>query len=167
MFLTSIQTNHLGGVMVCFPQVLQIHGWVFSGVCVALSIFFLCNVLQIVVFPFVLFLLAIVLSVLLRFTDYDCSFGIFKFSLQYLRFLLCDISIYTIAKLGPFIVFIHNDKRLSRRLEMIILYGSADKYHRKPIICTSNMHNGFFFQNKLFLGCFNQTFYGEKPDAVY
>jgi hypothetical protein len=34
--------------------------------------------LLIVVFPFVLFLLAIVLSVLLRYTDSDCPFGIFK-----------------------------------------------------------------------------------------
>ena len=35
-------------------------------------------VLLIVVCPFVLFHLAIVLSVLLRYTDFDCSFGIFK-----------------------------------------------------------------------------------------
>jgi hypothetical protein len=35
-------------------------------------------VLQIVVCPFVLFLLAIVLSVLLRYTDSDYPFGIFK-----------------------------------------------------------------------------------------
>ncbi len=34
--------------------------------------------LLIVVCPFVLFLLAIVLSVLLRYTDSDCPFGIFK-----------------------------------------------------------------------------------------
>ena len=38
----------------------------------------LCNVLQIVVCPFVLFLLAIVLSVLSRFTDCDYPFGTFK-----------------------------------------------------------------------------------------
>ena len=43
------------------------------------SIFsFMCNVLQIVVCPFVLFLLAIVLSVLLQFTDFDYPFGIFN-----------------------------------------------------------------------------------------
>ena len=35
-------------------------------------------VLLIVFCPFVLFLLAIVLSVLLRYTDTDCPFGIFK-----------------------------------------------------------------------------------------
>ena len=35
-------------------------------------------VLYIVVCPLVLFRLAIVLSVLLRFTDSDCPFGIFK-----------------------------------------------------------------------------------------
>ena len=39
-------------------------------------------VLLIVVCPFVLFLLAIVLSVLLRYTDSDCPFGIFKHFLQ-------------------------------------------------------------------------------------
>jgi hypothetical protein len=42
-------------------------------------------VLLIVVCPFVLFLLAIVLSVLLRYTDSDCPFGIFKL------FLILDI----------------------------------------------------------------------------
>jgi hypothetical protein len=35
-------------------------------------------VLLIVVCPFVLFLLAIVLSVLLQYTDSDCPFGIFQ-----------------------------------------------------------------------------------------
>ena len=40
---------------------------------------FLCSVLQIVVCPSVLFLLAIVLSVLLRFTASDYTFGIFQF----------------------------------------------------------------------------------------
>ena len=37
-----------------------------------------CEVIVIVVCPFVLFLLAIVLSVLLRYTDSDYPFGIFK-----------------------------------------------------------------------------------------
>jgi hypothetical protein len=40
------------------------------------------HVLLIVVCPFVLFLLAIVLSVLLRYTDSDCPFGIFKLFLN-------------------------------------------------------------------------------------
>ena len=42
---------------------------------------------DIVVCPFVLFLLAIVLSVLLRYTDSDCPFGIFKlfFNTQFPR----------------------------------------------------------------------------------
>ena len=41
-------------------------------------------VLQIVVCPFVLFLLVIVLAVLLRYTDSDYTFGIFKlFLLNY------------------------------------------------------------------------------------
>jgi len=40
-------------------------------------------VLLIVVCPFVLFLLAIVLSVLLRYTDSECPFGIFKLFLQW------------------------------------------------------------------------------------
>ena len=47
------------------------------------SIFsFMCNVLQIVVRPFVLFLFAIVLSDLLRFTDSAHPFGIFKLFLS-------------------------------------------------------------------------------------
>ena len=41
------------------------------------------NVLLIVVCHFALFLLAIVLSVLLRYTDSDCPFGIFKLFLCY------------------------------------------------------------------------------------
>ena len=46
------------------------------------SIFsFLCNHLQIVVCPFVLFLLVIALYVLLRFTASDYPFGIFKLDL--------------------------------------------------------------------------------------
>jgi hypothetical protein len=45
-------------------------------------------VLLIVVCQFVLFLLAIVLSVLLRYTDSDCSFGIFKL---FLHVLLSEI----------------------------------------------------------------------------
>ena len=50
---------------------------VFSGVRVTRSLV-LCVCLQIFVCPFVLFLLAIVLSVLLRCTDSDYPFGIFK-----------------------------------------------------------------------------------------
>ena len=42
---------------------------------------FMCNILQIVVCPFVLFLLPIVLSVL-QFTDSDYPFGIFKLFCQ-------------------------------------------------------------------------------------
>ena len=39
---------------------------------------FMCNSLQIIACPFILFLLAIVLSVLLRFTASDYPFGIYK-----------------------------------------------------------------------------------------
>ena len=49
---------------------------------VFLDLQFYVYVLQIVVCPFVLFLLAIVLSVLLRYTDSDYPFGIFKLFLQ-------------------------------------------------------------------------------------
>jgi hypothetical protein len=45
---------------------------------VLLDLQFYLYVLLIVVCPFVLFLLAIVLSVLLRYTDSDYPFGIFK-----------------------------------------------------------------------------------------
>ena len=54
---------------------------VFSGVRVTRSLV-LMYVLSIVVCPFVRFLLAIVLSVLLRYTVSDCPFGIFKLYLE-------------------------------------------------------------------------------------
>ena len=50
-------------------------------------------VLYIVVWPFVLFLFAVVLSALLRHTDYDCPFGIFKLFLTMLYFLFFIIFI--------------------------------------------------------------------------
>ena len=53
---------------------------VFSGLCVTRSLILYVCVVD-VVCPFVLFLLAIVLSIL-RFTDYDYPFGIFKLFLQ-------------------------------------------------------------------------------------
>ena len=60
---------------------------VFSGVRVTRSLVLYMYVLQIVVCPFVLFLLAIVLSVLLRQTDSDYHFGIFKLFLQLFKAL--------------------------------------------------------------------------------
>jgi hypothetical protein len=54
-----------------------VHPWYFIGVRVTRSlVLYVC--LLIVVCPFVLFLLVIVLSVLLRFTESDYPFGIFK-----------------------------------------------------------------------------------------
>ena len=50
---------------------------VFSGIRVSRSLF-LCSALKVVVSPFVLFLLAIVLSVVPRITDSDYPFRIFK-----------------------------------------------------------------------------------------
>ena len=50
---------------------------------VLLDLWFYMYVLEIVVCPFVLFPLAIVLSVLLRYADFDSPFGIFKFLLRY------------------------------------------------------------------------------------
>jgi hypothetical protein len=54
---------------------------VFSGVRVTRS--FVLYILLIVVCPFVLLPLVIVLSVLLRYTDSDCPFGIFKLYLTH------------------------------------------------------------------------------------
>ena len=54
---------------------------VFSGIRVIRSLV-LCNAVYIVVCPFVFFLLSIVLSVLLRFTYSDYTFGIFKLFLN-------------------------------------------------------------------------------------
>jgi len=54
-------------------------------------------VLQIVVCPFVLFLLAIVLSVLLRYTDSDYPFGIFKLFLANLIIFISYLFILIIV----------------------------------------------------------------------
>ena len=62
------------------------------------SIFsFLCDVLQVVVSPFVRFLLSIILSVLLRFTLSDYPFGIFKL---FLIIWLSNISILSVPDKG-------------------------------------------------------------------
>ena len=66
------------------PEFIQ----VFSGVCVLLDLWFYVYVLQIVVCPFVIFHLAIVLSVLLRFTDSDYPLVSSNFS-YWVVFLLC------------------------------------------------------------------------------
>jgi len=55
---------------------------VVSGVRVSRSLVLYVCLVDIVVCPFVLFLLAIVLSVLLRYTDSDWPFGIFKLILM-------------------------------------------------------------------------------------
>ena len=56
--------------------------YVFSGFCVTRSLVYM-YVLSIIVCPFVLFLLAIVLSALLRYTVSDCPFSIFKLFFDY------------------------------------------------------------------------------------
>jgi hypothetical protein len=56
----------------------------FSGVRVTRSlVLYVCFVDRCLSFKFVLFLLAIALSVLLRYTDSDCPFGIFKLYLTH------------------------------------------------------------------------------------
>ena len=62
----------------------------FSGVRVAQSSVFLCNVLEIIVCPFVLFLFAIVLSVLIWFTVSGYLFGIFQISF-FLSLFFCSL----------------------------------------------------------------------------
>jgi hypothetical protein len=62
---------------------------VFSRVRVTRSlVLYVCFL--IVVCPFVLFLLSIVLSIFLRYTDSDCPFGIFKLFLCFSEFI-CDV----------------------------------------------------------------------------
>ena len=82
--------------------------WVFSAThfstmtdkCIVFfSSFFCDNLLLIVVCHFVLFLLAIMLSVLLRYTDSDCPFGIFKLFL-----LLLNDQIFLLENVGHFCV---------------------------------------------------------------
>jgi hypothetical protein len=67
--------------------------------------------LLIVVCPFVLFPLAIVLSVPLRYTDYDCPFGIFKL---FFVLGLCEIYVSYIIPVKLF------QKRLSAYLMKVI-----------------------------------------------
>jgi hypothetical protein len=55
-------------------------------------------ILLVVVCPFVLFLLDIVLSVLLRYTEYDCPFGIFKIFFQ-INFSKFSINVGDIGKI--------------------------------------------------------------------
>jgi len=57
----------------------------FSGVCVTQSlVLYVCFVYRYIfcICSFLPFILAIVLSVLLRYTNYDCPFGIFKLFLK-------------------------------------------------------------------------------------
>ena len=61
-------------------------------------------VLLIVVCPFVLFLLAIVLSVVLRYTDYDYPFGIF-WPLCCLFFFAIRIMITPLVSFGHCVVY--------------------------------------------------------------
>jgi hypothetical protein len=60
-------------------------------------------VLLIVVCPFVLFLLAIVLSVLLRDTDSDYPFGIFKLFLYQARKFNCHVYVLGVS----FVIFVY------------------------------------------------------------
>ena len=62
------------------------------------DLLFYMNVLSIDVCPFVLFLLVIVLSVLLRYTVSDCPFGIFK--------LFCDIWLFLLIHKRPYLLII-------------------------------------------------------------
>ena len=81
---------------------------------------FLCSILQIVVCPFVLYLLAFIdLRILIT------SFVSPNFSYTIYIFIILHFS-QIVLKSGPSIVFIHNDKRLSKRLILIILYGNFD-----------------------------------------
>ena len=71
---------------------------VFSGVCVTRSLV-LCVIFVDCVCSLVLFVLVIVLSVLLRYTDSDYLFGIFKLFLSFCTFsfghcVVCSSSIY-------------------------------------------------------------------------
>ena len=86
-FVTRVTRRMPLGEQELLPfRITRVHPGFWWGSCH--SIFsFMCSVLQIVVCPFVLFRLTIVLSVL-RFTDFDYLFGIFKL------FLYQKLSIY-------------------------------------------------------------------------
>jgi hypothetical protein len=70
---------------------------VFSGIRVTRSLLYV-YLLKIVACPFVLFLFAIVLSVLLRYTNYDYPFGIFKLFLFKKDVVRTDFDIYVLIK---------------------------------------------------------------------
>ena len=78
----------------------------FSGACVTRSLVLLCSVLQIAVCLFVLFHLAIVLSVL-RFTDSEYPFGIFK-----LFYFLLPVYYFSSASLFTSVFFLLNFSKL-------------------------------------------------------
>ena len=91
-------------------------------------------VLQTVVYPFVLFLLAIVLSVLFRYTDSDYPFGIFKLFFVYLRqaymtLFECWVSCLPKRSLSNFVQRHRNKKLFNRLLSTywFIMNTDADK----------------------------------------
>ena len=69
-------------VPVIYQQQLSQRKYFFRHVNITKIFSFLCNVLQIVICPFVFFLLVFVLSVLLRFTASNYPFDIFKLFLH-------------------------------------------------------------------------------------
>jgi hypothetical protein len=70
---------------------------------VLLDLWFYMYVFFIVVCPFVLFLLAIVLSVLLRYTVSDCPFGIFKHFLL-LHVIVCNSILESVRGVEDFVI---------------------------------------------------------------
>ena len=83
VFSVMVITLHLSRQVSLVEQELltRVHPRFLLGF-VLLDLQFYMYVLQIVVYPFVLFLLTIVLSVLLRYTDSNYPFGIFKLFLS-------------------------------------------------------------------------------------
>ena len=112
--------------------------------CVLLDPLFYIYVLWIVVCPFVLFLLVIVLSVLLRYTDSDYPFGIFK---------LCIIIV--LARLR-----VVDSDNLDEYKCLLLLNLFAASYNKKQsgnvylmkILCKSQLFNTFI------LLCFSPLF---------
>jgi hypothetical protein len=78
----SIHFGNITNIATIWTSLMTIGRYVFSGFCVTRSLVYM-YVLSIIVCPFVLFLLAIVLSALLRYTVSDSPFSIFKLFFDY------------------------------------------------------------------------------------
>ena len=102
---------------------------VYSGV-LLLNLQFYRYVLQIVVCPFVLFLLAIVLSVLLRYMDSDYPFGICKLFFHVIVVLTMKVSNKPDFYKFVLMYYRQHDSSRSFLCQITLMQGSSRPYNR-------------------------------------